>query len=259
MTYVKNFMLGLCLVLVQCCAPVLFQAPSLPLGDRKIAQILSTFKEQDSLVHAIVASGRLIVKKNGSESESDILVAGIRNPFRVKMEVTHPWGRPLVHFLINETELQVLSFVEKRLYHGRIGSSDLSSFFPGGLEPDQIWAIVRGYPILRKHSRAVSLRGNQISLVNGKMGPVQVIDLYSENNLPCLISFPEQGIRVSFSDVDNKDRIQYARKMRLDDPKEMTAMELKLKTILFNGAIPKSVLNLEMPLGFKTIPLPPLP
>jgi len=257
--YIRNLTLGLCLALFQCCAPVLVQPPSPPLGTRKIAHIVSTIKEQERLVHTFVSSGRLMVEKNGSESESNILIVGTRAPFRIKIEVTHPWGRPLLHFLINETGLRILSFAEKRLYHGHLGSSDLSSFFPGNLEPNQIWAIVRGYPILRKYSRAVSLRGNQITLVNGKAETVQVIDLYTENNLPCLISFPDQGIRVSFSGLENENHIQYARRIRLDDPKDKTTVELKLKTMVFNDAIPKSVLELEMPPDFKMIPLQPLP
>jgi hypothetical protein len=245
----------LVLFLFQSCAPIPVKPPPSPYGYQEIARIISGFREQETRVDTFYSSGRLTVKAKNSESGSDILIVGSKKPFKLKIELTHAWGRPLLHITIHDSELQILSFTEKKYYHGQLGTPGSLKFFPARLDPDQAWALLRAYPGLRKYSRAVSLKGNQITLLNGKAEPIQVLDLYSEGTLPRLVSFPEQDIKVSFSDFESASGLKYARKIRLDDSKTETILVLKLKQMVFNKTLPESIFNLEKPKDFEMLPL----
>jgi hypothetical protein len=245
----------LVLFLFQSCAPAPVKPPPSPYGHREIARIISEFREQETRVDTFFSSGRIALKAKGSESGSNILIVGSKNPFKLKIELTHSWGRPLLHIMIHDSELQILSFTDKKYYHGRLGTLSSLSYFPARLHPGQVWALLRAYPILRKYSRAVSVKGNQITLLNGNEEPVQVLDLYPESSLPCQVSLPEQGIKVSFSEFGSNRGIKYARETRLDDLKNETILSLKLKGTVFNRILPKSIFELEKPKDFEILPL----
>jgi hypothetical protein len=238
-------------IFFQYCAPVIIQKPSRPFDHQKITDLISISREQEKRVHMLFSLGRLTIERHGSETELNVLIAGERDSSKIKIEITHPWGRPVVHILINEMGFQILSFREKRYYYGRLGDSDTSGFFPVRLDPDQIWALIRGYPVVRNHNRAISLKGDQIVFLNKDGEKVQVIDFYPHSSLPCLMSFPGQEVEVSFSDFQNDDGIYYARKIGLNDPKTRSILTFDVKQIIFNQAIPKAIFELEKPADFE--------
>jgi len=248
-------MVGLCLFSLQCCSPLLVQAPSPPFAEQQILNILSCLEEQEASVRSFFSSGRLVFNRNGSESDANILIAGTKDPSCIKIEITHPWGQPLIHILINETKLYIVSFYEKRYYSGLL--EDLSSlkFFPTPLAPDQAQSLVRGYPVLRKYDRAVSSKKNQITLLSATGEAVQVIDFYTESNLPRLVSFPGRNTMLSFSDFQNECEICYARDIRLMDSETGEMLLLELKQMVFNKSIPEAILRLEIPPNFEAFPL----
>jgi len=238
-----------------CCAPVSVQKSSRPFGPEKISDLVSMSRDQERQVHALFSLGRLTIKRRGSEAELNTLAAGVRDSGKIKIEITHPWGRPLLYLLLRERRFQILSFSEKRYYSGYLGSLEPSGVFPGTLEPDQIWTFIRGYPVIREHNRAVSLKENQITFLNTNGEYVQVIDFHPQSRTPCSVLFPEQDIRLTFSDFKNEDGIFYARKVGLSDPRTGSDLTFDLKQVVFNKAIPEEIFQLEKPEGFET-PLP---
>jgi hypothetical protein len=84
-----------------------------PLADRDVEIILASIQAQERKVFSFYTTGSLLLQDRDLESESNVLIVGNRNPLKIKIEVTHPWGRPIVHILIEEKNLQVLSFTEK--------------------------------------------------------------------------------------------------------------------------------------------------
>ena len=237
----------------QCCAPVSVQHPSRPFDLQKISDFISMSREQERRVHALFSSGRLTIKGNGSETELNALTAGVRDSGKIKIEITHPWGHPFLHILLNEKRFQILSFREKRYYSGSLGSFDPSRLFPGILDPDLIWTFVRGYPVIRKNNRVVSLKENQTTLLNANGEFVQVIDFHPQNGTPCAVFFPGQDVKITFSDLKYEDGIYYAGKVGLNDPQTGSLLTFDLKQVVFNKAIPKEIFQLEKPVGFKTM------
>jgi hypothetical protein len=245
----------LVLFLFQSCAPVPLKPPPSPYGHQAVARILSEFGEQEARVDTFFSSGRLTVQTRDSESGSDILIIGSKNPFKLKIELTHAWGRPLLHIMIHDSKVKILSFTEKKFYHGNLGTTCSLSFFPAHLDSRQLWALLRAFPHIRKYSSAVSLKGNQITLLNGKAETIQVFDLYPESTLPRLVWFPKQGIKISFSDFESSSGLKYARKIRLEDPGTETILALKLKETVFNKTLPESIFELKKPKDFEMLPL----
>jgi hypothetical protein len=244
-----------CLIFFPGCAGIPVQPPPPPFSHQKIAQILYEIREQENKADTFFSTGKLMIKGEAPESESDILIVGSHSPFRVKIEVTHPWGRPILHILANETNLHILSFPEKRYYVGSLGNSVPSRLFPNSLEPDQLWSLLRGFPILRKNDQAVSLKGNQIMLLNQDAEIVQIIDFFPQSNLPRLITFPERSTKIYFSNYQKENNICYAREIRLSDPESANDLSINLKQMVFNKPIPEAIYNLEKPADFKTLPL----
>ena len=226
-----------------------------PLGDRDVEVILSRIQNQEGKVFSFYSSGGLSLQDRDWESESYVLIVGNRNPFKIKIEVTHPWGRPLAHILIDQRNLQVLSFTEKRLYLGAFTPETLSKFLPGELDGLLVWAVLRGYPHLLSYHRTTSMKANQIRLLDEKGEVLEIIDLYSESKLPRTVFFPEKNMSLGFSDFQEIDGIYYARKVKVEDMGGKGNLMLRNRKMVFNKTIPKEVFHLEKPPSFDTYDL----
>jgi len=217
-----------------------------------VETILSGIQEQESKVFSCYINGRLTAKNWIWSSDSNILIVGTKDPYRIKIEVTHSWGHPLVHALIDKTTLKVLSFQENRLYINALTPEALSEFFPGNFDTDLIWTVLRGYPNLPRYQRAMSLGSTQISLLDEKEDVVEIIDIYPENLSPRQIFYPKRGITMTFSDIQENQGIHYARKIKVKGTKEKGSLVIENKEIGFNRAFPEQIFSLEKPPLFET-------
>jgi hypothetical protein len=226
-----------------------------PLPDRDVEVILASIQAQERKVFSFYTTGGLSLRDRDWESESHVLIVGNRNPFRIKIEVTHPWGRPIVHILIDERHLQVLSFAEKRLYLGVFTPETLSKFLPGELDAHLVWAVLRGYPHLLPYHGTTSMKANQIRLLDQEGRTHEIIDLYPESKLPRMVFFPAKNISLGFSDFQQVDGIYYARQVEVEDMGGKSNLMLRNRKMVFNKTIPKAVFHLEKPPSFRTYDL----
>jgi len=241
--------------LLSCCARVPITPPSPPLDHQHIRGIVSTFKEQGAAVRTLFASGALTLDLSGSESDATVLIVASRDRSKIKIEITHPWGRPLLHILINGSSLDILSFTEKRLYSGRLGTHGLSRLIPVPLSPELLWTLARAYPVLLKHNRVLSLRGNQITLFNQREDKIQVIDLYPETDIPHRVCFCRQNIKMTFSEFQNSGGIRYAKAIGLNNPEDNAGLTFQIGQMVFNKPVPEAIFRLETPPDFEVVPL----
>lgn len=252
-TYPKTYLLLLLIIIfLQSCAPVEVKRPSLPpFTDQEIAEILLALKDQEEAVLSFFSIGRMELQGEDSEFEANVLIVGTRIPLRIKIEITHFWGRPLFHIIIKNHKIHVLSFPEKRYYTGDIGESVNSDLLPLHLDTNQLWALGRGFPNLYRHHRVTSSKADQISLLDGNGERVQLIDFYPEQYQPLQTLLCGQGLQVSFSDFENDGDIQFAQKTYLFDQKTGVALKIKVKQMVFNKAVDESIFDLTVPQGFK--------
>ena len=243
------------LLLLSCCARVAVTPPSPPLDHPAIAGIISAFKEQGVAVRTLFSSGTLTIDIKGSESDATILIVAIRDPSKIKIEITHTWGRPLLHILISGSRIDILSFTDKRLYSGQLGTYDLSRLIPVPLSPELLWTLARAYPVLLKYNRVLSLKGNQITLLDQRKDKIQVIDLYPTSDLPHRASFCQQNAEVTFSDFQNNGGIRYAKEIGLNSPEDNARLSFEIGQMVFNKPVPEAIFRLETPLDFELVPL----
>ena len=236
------------------CATVLRPVPMKPLTIHEATNIIADIRDQGDKVSSFYALGSVLVKDWKWESEADILIAGIRTPPKIKIEITHPWGKPILHILIDNNRLEVLSFDEKKLYLSDFTPEALSDFFPGEFfDHNLIWAVLRGYPNLLSHYGIESRKTNQISLFNNRDTEVEVIDLYAESLLPKKVSFPEKSLTLLFSGFKENDGIYYAWEVTVENIKGNRDLKLRNRRMVFNRTIPDQIFTLEKLPAFETV------
>jgi hypothetical protein len=237
------------------CAPVTPKQPPRILDDREIADFISMARAQDAHVRTLISAGRLKIRKDNSENDANVLMVGERTLDKIKIEITHPWGRPVVHILVDGKRVDMVSFVDKRFYFGRLGTFDPTGLFPGGFDFDQIWAFARAFPVLRAHHRVVLSKNNQIALLNSTGETVQVVDFCGPSNLPCRVFSPQQGASLFFSRFQQQEEILYARNVEFRASGVDSALGMEFKQVVFNETIPPNVFELVKPEGFQSVPL----
>lgn len=221
-----------------------------PVSADQISALLSEMKTQQDRVSTFYSNGQVSLKDGLLERESDILVVGTHSPFQVKIELTHSWGKPLLHVLISQDRLEVLSFKDQKFYVGAFTPEALSRFFPAPLEEGYVWAALRGYPAILVPDPIVSGEANRLRVLNEREEVVQTLDLSGPDAPPRRIRLPLLGIDMIFLDYQREEGICFAREVRVERPEEKKALILTRKKTVFNKPIPEEIFRLEKPPHF---------
>ena len=235
------------------CAIIYKIPPQAPLSDQEATAIISRIEQQNREVSSFYSHGRLLVKNWKWESEANILIIGIKHPFKMKIEITHPWGQPILHVLIVKKRLQALSFSDNKLYLGTFTPEALSKFLPGNFNSDMIWTALRGYPVLLRYDKVLSLKANQIRLFNKEEEEIEIIDFYTDSRLPKFVTFPERHIKLALSDFRDNEGIVYAREVKVDPINRIGTLTIKSRKMVFNKVIPEQIFVIRKPPGFETV------
>jgi len=253
MRHFKCILLLGILVTISNCAAITGTAHRAPLDISEAQKIIDGIKEQDERVHTFYSRGSILAKKWAFESEAGIFIVGKKNPFSVKIEITHPWGHPMLHLLVREKRLAVLSFSEKILYMGPFTSGALTRFFPADLDAGMIWGVLRGYPNLLSYRQIQSPKANQIVLLNKNAGEVEKIELHPKELSPWRVSFPKNRIRLAYSDYEEKNGIRYAREVVVNHSDLKKNLILRSQKMVFNKTLPNHIFKMDRPASFRTV------
>ena len=148
-----------------CVSPKLLSLPSQPYTPDEVNAILNEATNQEDLVKTLFCTGTLTSRQGETEQEANISIVGQRSPFRVKIEITHPWGSDIANLLLDESRFTLVLFPEKRVFVGSVRKDMLKRSFPVPLDPSAVWAFVRGYPSFPQYKRAVSPKKGIITLL----------------------------------------------------------------------------------------------
>jgi len=238
------------LVAVSGCGPVFFKKP---LSDEELRKVVTLLKSQEERVDTFFTSGHLTVKDWYWDQEANVLTAGTRTPLRLKIEITHAWGQPILHLLVTGRTFKALSYGERKLYMGDLAPGALSGFFPADLDGDLIWEVLRGFPKLRGEGRAESRKADEVSLLDRNGNERAIVELDAQSRLPRRSGFPERKVAVGYGDFQQEDGILYAREVRVTPLEGTRALRLKNEKMVFNKAIPDEIFRMQIPPGFETI------
>jgi hypothetical protein len=219
------------------------------------AGLITRMMDQEERVSSFYASGTVLVKGWIWKSEAELLIAGTREPLKIKLEITHPWGKPILHILIDNNRLEILSFDEKRIYIGELTAKSLSrSFLPGEFcDLDLIWSVLRGYPHITVFERISSSNIYRINLIDQEEMVIEMIDLYPENLLPKRVLFPRDSLDISFSGFKENDGIKYAEEIIVNNIEGGKDLTIKTRKMVFNKPVPDEIFIQEKPGRFETV------
>lgn len=226
-----------------------------PLSDPQVASIVSMIRMEEEKVTSFYTIGKILFQEGLWEEEADILIVGIKSPLKIKIEVTHSWGQPLVHILLSRGRLEALSFPDKKAYEGQFSPKALSRFFPGELDADLIWGALRGFPFLQAHHRAGSSKAYQITLYDDKGKETEILRIDPDTLLPRQVFFPDRNMDLAFSGYLENEGIRYARKVKVVQRGSSRGLLLDNEKMVFNKAIPDEIFLMERPPGFEILPL----
>jgi hypothetical protein len=215
-----------------------------------VTKSLSEIREQNDRVRSFFANGRLKAREGVWEQEALAFVAATRHPERIKIEITHPWGQPVVHLLVEGETLSVLSFAKRKIYVGAMTPESLSKVFPGRFDHEVIWGVLRAYPTLKPFHHAGSQEGSQVSLFLEDGKEIERVDLDPEHFHPVAVLYPDMDMKLEFSGYQESQGIIHARQVRIiHSDRYLTLINEKA---VFNTPIPDPVFALERPPGFVT-------
>jgi len=237
------------------CARAPLQPPARPLSFQEISRTLDTLSKQENLVYTVYSLGQVTARTKEDSSQLNVLIVGTREPFRIKIELTHPWGRPVAHVLLHNERLSILAIPEKRLYVGQLDALSPGTFLPAGLGREQFWALVRSYPVLVEHHQQVSTQPDEIRLLDIDSQTIEVIHMDPYASRARRISFPRQGIDIHYSEYAHYQGILYAREVKLSDSVSETHFVFHFKEMVINQPVPEEVFRMDVPPDFERSPL----
>jgi hypothetical protein len=214
---------------------------------------VSLLKAQEEAVNAFYTTGQMVVRDWYWDQEANTLIAGTRTPLRLRMEITHAWGQPILHLLVVGKTFKALSYGERKLYIGDLNPGALSKFFPADLGADLIWEVLRGFPKLRPDGRIESRKADQVSVLDRHGEERVILELDPESGLPRRVSFPERKVAVGYADFQQEGGILYAKEVRVSQLEGTRNLTLKNGKRVFNKTIPDEIFRMEIPPGFETV------
>ena len=249
-----SYLTILVLIFLIGCAPLVPSPPTAPFTQTETAQLISELRAEGRRISSFHGVGSLRYRDREEESELNLLAVGGR-PFKLRLEVSHPWGRPLFFIVLDGDNTSVLSLVDHKFFKGQSNRLPMDVLFLLRLDLDSIWQILSGNVPILHHSKASSLKPYEVTLYNGEGKVTQIISFFPRSLLPRSVFFPYEGITIMLSDFKQGDfgprplRIEIARK----DTDQ--SVEIRYKDLTRNKPIPEEVFSLDPPPGFEVIEL----
>jgi outer membrane lipoprotein-sorting protein len=245
--FLLTFLLG--------CASLAPFPPAKPFSQQEADRIISNLQDQEEKVSSFQGIGRVMVKKGEEEIEANLFAVG-RNPHKIRLEITHPWGRPLLYIVADEKSISILSLTDKKFFRGPPHSFDIKQFFLYGLDLDLAWKIFSGrVPILSASGRIVSLKPYEISLYNKQGEIIETISFSSKTLLPRSIYFPKKGFSMLFSEFEEGDLGPRPLKIKVLKESEDQLVVIRYKSFTLNKPIPEEIFQLNPPPSFEIVDL----
>jgi len=196
-------------------------------------------------VRSFLGIGRLLFREGEEETEMGLLAVGQR-PSRVRLELTHTWGKPLLYMVADRENTSVLSFVEHTFYSGPSSQLDRRQFFLFELDLDAAWVILAGRIPILPHCKVESLRPNELTLLNGQGEAVERLTFPSGLSLPRAIHLPGQGFTIGLSHFKEGTQGPYPSKVTIAQGDERQ-LEIRYTSLQVNRPIPEEIFRLNPP------------
>lgn len=240
-----SYLAILVIVSLMGCAPLRTLPPAKPISQDQAHHLISRMRAQADGVFSFLGVGKLLFREGEEETDMNLLAVGQR-PSRVRLEVTHSWGKPLLYLVADKQNTSVLSFVEHTFYSGPSSQLNKRQFFLFELDLEAAWVILAGRIPILPHRKVESLRPNEITLFDGQGEAVERLTFRSGLSLPRSINFPRQGFTVVLSQFKEGTQGPYPAKVTIAQGDERQ-LEIRYTSLQFNRPIPEEIFRLNPP------------
>ena len=260
-TYTKKWSLFLSYLvifiytLVLGCASLTQFPPAKPFSQKESERIISNLKNQEEKVSSFQGTGTVMIKKGEEEIEANLFAVG-SNSNKIRLEITHPWGRPLLYIVADEKSVSVLSLRDKKFFRGSPHSLEIQQLFLCGLDLDLAWKIFSGcVPMLSISGKILSSKPHEISLYDKKAEIVEIISFSPKTFLPQSIYFPKKGLSILLSEFDQGHFGPHPFKIKVVKESEKQLLMIRYKYFTLNKPIPEEIFQLNPPPSFEIVNL----
>jgi hypothetical protein len=233
------------------CAPLRSLPPARPISQDQAHHLITQMRMRADEVSSFVGVGKLLFREGEGETSMNLLAVGQR-PSRVRLELTHTWGKPLIHLVADKQNTSVLSLVENTFYSGPSNRLNRRQFFPFELDLEIVWVILSGRIPILPHCTVESLRQNEITLLNGQGETVERLTFVQDGSIPRSIHLPRQGLTVAFSHFKEGGMGPYPSMVSISQG-DQRHVEIRYTSLEFNRPIPEELFDLNPPPDVKII------
>ncbi|OPL15605.1 MAG: hypothetical protein AVO38_10110 [delta proteobacterium ML8_D] len=227
------------------CAPLRPLSPGRPISQDQAHYLITQMRAQANEVFSFVGMGKLLFRKGQEETYINLLAVGQR-PSRIRLELTHTWGKPLIFLVADKRNTSLLSFIEHTFYSGPSTGLQGGLYFPFELDLEAIWVILSGRIPILSHCRVESLGPNEITLFDGQGQMVERLTFAQDCSIPTSIHIPGQGLTVALSQFKQGGLGPYPSKISISQGDELH-VEIRYTSIEFNRPIPEELFALNPP------------
>jgi len=216
------------------------------LGPAQIRLLENSLRFQSGMVKSFISTGSLKIRDSSEHIAATFLCVATRDPFRLKMEVTHTWGRPLLSILVRGQRVTVIDLYHNRTYKGQLGNGASPFGRIPVFDRTLLWSIMRGYPEIMDDT-TISLSDEGDALVVKKNGQSsQEIRFDGKMQYPCTVIYPQLDIKVRFSQYIISDQITYARQVNVNHLANNSSLQININQILFNQSLDPSLFTVKI-------------
>ncbi len=248
-----KFTLFLCTMLafslsLKSCASIGLAPGKKPLSRQEIDSTFVRLSQEDLKVETFFGTGQLIVEGPDSYSKAPILFIGRRHPLELRIEVTHPWGKPLANMLVKRDGFTLVAFQEAKYYVGDAAAMSGQAILPLQLSSLELWGIARGFPVLEGFKPVYPGVLDGIGLT-GEYGKVIRFDGIN----PVSVFFPEKDIEISYDGFASGAGVAFAKTVRITSAREGVTVIIKREQMELNTALSDDLFQMEIPHGYERV------
>jgi outer membrane lipoprotein-sorting protein len=239
------------------CAPLPHAPPPPPPPE----EFLSRLRDRSRELTGLKGLAHVQVSAPGKNFRSQEVIFA-RRPGFLRLETLSPLGTPLFYFAAAGEELSMYHPGENRYYRGPVRARYLADILPGGLEPQEIVAILLGGVPLFPHEDFSWRfdRREEIWFLDLKDAAGKIAQTLGLDPLSRRIFFAEyslQGVirRVSFEDYREASNGSFPHKIRFESPAARTWVTVEYQDIALNPEWADRDFHLDVPRGAEVIPL----
>jgi len=227
------------------CAPLQTLPPAKPISQDQAHRLITQLRAQADEVFSFVGAGKLFFREGEGETGMNLLAVGQR-PSRLRLELTHTWGKPLIFLVADKQNTSVLSFIESTFYSGPSSGLQGGPYFPFEFDLEIAWVILSGRIPVLPHCNVASLRQNEITLFDGQGDTVERLTFAQDGFIPTSIHLPKQGLTVALSQFKEGGIGPYPSKVSISQGDELQ-VEIRYTSLEFNRPIPEELFALNPP------------